>query len=56
VLAPADDATERVWFVDTAHGRVVATVARTTGQVTGPDDPAPVWAGTDVGRTLERIE
>lgn len=54
VEARADDSGDRVWFVDTWRGRVLATVDRTTCAVTGPDDPVPIWAGCDAGRILER--
>jgi hypothetical protein len=46
----------RVWFVDLAAGRVIATLDRETGATTGPDDESPAWATSDGGVLLELRE
>jgi hypothetical protein len=49
----ADDSRRRVWFVDVATQRVVATLDRDTRTATGPDDETPPWATVDGGVLLE---
>ena len=48
----ADDSRRRVWFVDVAAQRVIATLDRDTRVTTGPDDEAPSWATVDGGVLL----
>ena len=48
----ADDSRRRVWFVDVAAGRVVATLDIDTRATTGPDDEPPPWATVDGGVLL----
>jgi hypothetical protein len=45
---------QRVWVVDTAAGRVIASLDRYTGAVTGPSDPPPAWATTFGGMVLKQ--
>lgn len=53
VEARCDAARERIWFLDRASGRVVASVDRCSRQTTGPGDPAPPWATADGGQRLD---
>ncbi|MHC4992345.1 MAG: hypothetical protein ACYTGC_15335 [Planctomycetota bacterium] len=48
-----DPERRRVWFVERATGRVIATLDRETGATTGPDDDPPAWATPDGGLLLE---
>ena len=48
----ADKSRQRVWFVDVAERRVVATLDRDTRATTGPDDDPPPWATVDGGVLL----
>ena len=52
----ADATRRRVWFVDVAAQRVIATLDRDTRTATGPDDEAPSWAIVDGGVLLEAGE
>jgi hypothetical protein len=49
----ADDSRRRIWFVDAAAERVVATLDRDTHVTTGPDDESPSWATIDGGVLLD---
>lgn len=51
-----DESGRRVWFVDVAAQRVVATLDRDTRATTGPDDEPPAWAAVDGGVLLEARE
>ena len=53
VRARTDETRQKVWFVDTSTGRVIATLDRQTGRTTGPDDEPPAWAKTDGGLPLD---
>ena len=48
----ADDSRRKVWFVDVAAQRVIATLDRDTRATTGPDDEPPSWATVDGGVLL----
>ena len=48
----ADDSRRRVWFVDVAAQRVIATLDRETRETTGPDDEPPPWATVEGGVLL----
>jgi hypothetical protein len=48
----SDESGRRVWFVDTASRRVIATLDRDTRATTGPDDEPPSWATVDGGVML----
>ena len=52
----ADESTRRVWFVDVAAQRVIATLDRDTRATTGPDDEPPSWATVDGGVVLRASE
>ena len=51
----SDESRQKIWFVETSSGQVIATLDRSTGAVTGPDDLHPAWAEPDGGVIL-RIE
>jgi len=55
IEARTDDTHQKVWFVESETGRILATLDRATGNTTGPDDPAPAWATQDGGVPLESI-
>jgi len=48
----ASESRRRVWFVDGASKRVIATLDRDTRVTTGPDDEPPSWATVDGGVLL----
>jgi len=52
----ADESRRRVWFVDVAEQRVIATLDRDTRATTGPDDEPPSWATVDGGVSLRARE
>ena len=52
----ADESGRRVWFVDVAAQRVIATLNRDTRVATGPDDEPPSWAAVDGGVLLQASE
>jgi hypothetical protein len=53
VEARTDETRQKIWFVERDTGRIVATLDRETGTVTGPDDEQPPWATSDGGVRLE---
>ena len=52
----ANESRRRVWFVDVASRRVIATLDRDTRATTGPDDQAPSWATVDGGVLLRAAD
>ncbi|MBN2563234.1 MAG: hypothetical protein JXQ75_20115 [Phycisphaerae bacterium] len=52
VEARTDEARQKVWFVERATGRVLATLDLATRMTTGPDDEPPAWATPDGGLLL----
>ncbi len=51
--ARADERREKVWLLDKQAKRVVASLDRVSGAMTGPADPAPSWATLNGGEVLE---
>ncbi len=53
VVARTDETRQKVWFVESGTGRILATLDRQTGRTTGPDDEPPTWAKPDGGLPLD---
>ena len=56
VKGRTDQSRQKIWFVERFTGRIVATLDRTTGKATGPDDPSPPWATPNGGVPLKVSE
>jgi hypothetical protein len=52
VRVRTDETGQRIWFVESSTGRILATLDRQTGRTTGPDDEPPAWAKPDGGHPL----
>jgi hypothetical protein len=53
VRGRTDETRQKVWFVETETGRILATLDRQTGRTTGPDDEPPSWATPEGGLPLD---
>ena len=53
VVARTDETRQKVWFVESDTGRILGTLDRQTGRITGPDDEPPAWAKPDGGQPLD---
>jgi len=52
VVGRTDETRQKVWFVERDTGRILATLDRQSGSITGPDDTPPDWAKPDGGLLL----
>jgi len=51
----SDPTQQRFWIVDNDARRILGTLDRPSGAVTGAEDATPTWATPDAGTTLKGI-